>query len=184
MVMPTFLELDTQYTKLWRLYSALHNRENRQTLQQEFNKVWKTLDFKHYMELVTTAVAKYEASIRKPAKDRVIVFCPLPLPVCPTPGYEAWVPPTAVDPTLPPCWLSEVPITRTFCHKTMTLRASCVPLAHSLQTMIEQYHMFTKDSKKQSSYRTQLLALQEQQVGSACTVKESTATNSSNKQLR
>ena len=67
-VMPTFLELDTQYTKLWRLYSALHNRENRQTLQQEFNKVWKTLDFKHYMELVTTAVAKYEASIRKPAR--------------------------------------------------------------------------------------------------------------------
>lgn len=162
-VMPTFLPLDSKYTKLWRLYSALHNRENQQTLQQEFNKIWKSLDIEYYMQMVTDAVAKYEGSLRKPIKDRVIVFCPLPLPVCPTPGYEAWVPPSPIDPTLAPCWLAQVPINRTFCHKAVTLRAKCVPLAHSLQTMIEQYHMFTKDSKKKSVYRTKLVALEEQQ---------------------
>ena len=174
--MPVFKELDTWYTKCWKLYQVLNRveKKNGQQLQLQFNVLWKNEfkakaeeTFERFKKEVEEEIKKYTNSRFKfrPAPPLRSYFLPLCLPLRPSWDVFPRLNETDESVAVPTpvmhsnCWLGDLPL-RIHCRKANSLREDCLELAHTVEGLMEQYKAYTRDAKKKTELRSKLERLE------------------------
>ena len=172
-----FKELDTWYTKCWKLHQVLNRveKKNGQQLQLQFNVLWKNEfkpkaeeTFEQFKKQVEEEIKKYNNSRFKfrPAPSLRSYFLPFCLPLRPSwdafrrlsETNESVAVPTPVMHSN--CWLGDLPL-RVHCVKANSLRGECLELANMVEGLMEQYKAYTRDAKKKElKLRTKLEELE------------------------